>query len=223
MQFVSSQLLDDEQQRRQELLRSMYDRRGVTGFPHIPSLVFWSDPLPSPFHFSSEARQTGAALVQVPISLRRPPSGTEITIPSPFLPYRTAPGPGSRGVAATFRHSTGEWMGSDRGSQSWIRIRIPDVLRPLRVERLSIQLNIHAPGRRVDLAMEENHEAVTLLSRNQPSGVLNLEVDRPELLELDEQGGLLVGILVGEAADSESSSAEWQVHDLQVTLKGRID
>lgn len=222
-QFVSSQILNDEQQRRQELLRATFDRRSATGFPHVPSLVFWTDPLPSPFDFSSDARQTGAALVQVPVTLRRPPPGTEVTIPSSFLPYRTTQGPGSRGVAATYRHSTGEWMGSERSSYSWIRIRVPDVLRPLSLNRLLFQLHIHAPGRQVEIAMEERGESVTLMTRNQPSGVLNLDVDRPELLELDEYGGLLVGILVGDAADVENSSAEWQIHDLQVTLKGRID
>jgi hypothetical protein len=219
-QFIGSGIMSDEQQRRQELLRSVFSRRGRSEFPNEPMLLFWSDPLPIPYRFAEQARRAGVALVQVPLTLRRPEANSPITIPSTFLPYRSVAGPGGRGVAPTYRAATGEWVRATSSSDTWLRVHVPEVLLPLRVDRLRGHLQIRAPSRRLDIAgMVVEGQVEVIDSRSQPSGLIEFTIDRPELLRLDEEGSLMIGLLVSEALTAEAASAEWKVDDLQLTVE----
>jgi hypothetical protein len=222
-QFVAARILSDEQQRRQDLLRSVYSRRGATTFPHAPMLLFWSDPIPLPFQFSNEALRTGTALIQVPLTLQRPAADSRVTIPSSFLPFRSVAGPGSRGVAPTYQSATGEWVQSTSASETWLRVRVPEVLLPLRPERLSIHLQINAPSRRLDIVSFRGDRTVVLQSRNQPSGIFDFTIDGPEMLVMDEEGGFLIGLVISEPLTPGSTNAEWKIDDLQLTLDAWVE
>lgn len=221
-QFVGADILGDKQRRRQELLRDMFSRAGARQFPTVPSLLFWTRPLPLPFQYDEDIQVTGDALAYGPIELQRPAAGTRVTIPHSFLPLKPVAGPGSRGVASSYQASTGEFARMRAASDTWLRAQLPPVLMPMTIDRLQIRLQINAPSRTLTIAAAQNDQLVAVREIRNPSGEITATIEGAELLQLDATGGLRLGLLVGDSQASGDQSPEWKIDDLQITAAGQV-
>ncbi|MBM3999307.1 MAG: hypothetical protein FJ297_07180 [Planctomycetes bacterium] len=221
-EFVAESLINDEQRRRRHLMASMMDRRQTTRFPDRPMLMIWGDPFDRGLDLPSGYQRAGSALYCVPIRFEKPASGAHVALPASFLPYRMIAGPTGRGVATTYQAATGEWVATALASDSWLRAQVPEVVLPIVLSKLVIQLSIHAPSRAVRLAALRDGEIVTLLERANPTGTIQHVVEDADLLRTDPNGGIVLGLLVGESTDAKNRSPLWTVQELHVTAEGDV-
>ncbi len=91
-QYLSSNLVGAEQTQRREVYAQLLERRIWPRYPMRPTFLVWTKPLDVGFAFPSDSLRTGAALVAIPVEFDRPPAGTTVTIPAPFLAYQSMPG-----------------------------------------------------------------------------------------------------------------------------------
>jgi hypothetical protein len=215
-QFVASELLSDEQRRRQEWLRQIFDAPGRNPLCDGPALLFWSDPQVNELQLPEDAVVTGTALAYIPLQVDVPPSG-KVTIPSPFLAFRPIAGPTGRGVSSTYHVANGEWVTMTAASDTWLRVQLPEVVLPATLERLTVRLQMKAPSRRVELAVMERGAPAIVAGRDNPGEAFEVEISGAEKLTLDDEGGFLLGLLVGEPFSENRRAAEWRIEDLQLT------
>ena len=83
-QFLAGAVLSDEQQRRQKLYREFLKPVQNERPDDRPVLLAWARPVETHFRLAAEARETGTALLIVPLRLERPAPGTRVTIPAPL-------------------------------------------------------------------------------------------------------------------------------------------
>ena len=226
--YIVDTLLTDEQRRRQDVLRELLaSSLEQDRYPYQPTVLAWADPLASQFEFADEARRIGSALVAFPVQWERPESGTLVTIPSPFLPYE-AVFTDEIGLSPVFDRPSGLWRSGSFPTTALLRFEIPDVVRPLDVQRVKLMLDITAPSRTVGVSLGQPENLIPVSQVEGPLGPVQVEVDDPQTLRLDDAGHLHVLVTVSEIALARDDGSRvggdeenWQIHSLQMELSGR--
>ena len=228
-QFLAADLFSDEQNRRGRTLAALFAGSRKSGFPQDPTLLVWMKPLDVRFRFDESHRQLGSALVAVPLTFDRPPVGTEVAIPSPFLPYRTAKAPDDGSVAGgLYDHRRREWQDRSFPSSAWLRFQIPAELLPLRPLRAKLTVQVTGPMGKLEIAGLREGEGVPLKTWMDPVGTLSAEFTDPQLLHVTE-GGLLLKISGGDPARPEltqsngKASNSWRIESLRLDLHAKTD
>jgi len=229
-QYVAGTLLSDEQRRRQSVYGELFSLAAARRYPDRPTLLAWARPLEMQFEFPDEARRVGAALLAVPLSIDRSAAGTRVTIPSPFLPYRSVAGLARRPSGA-YSHARREWIELRAPSESYLRFQFPAEVLPMELDRATLTLTINAPSRTLEVSGFAGGRPVRLATRNSPVGTFKFDVTRPDVLQLDDRGGLLLGISVGadRSVVSESSKADasiarsaWKIEAVELEAAGQV-
>src|SRR5205823_2526175 len=112
----------------------------------------------------------------------------------------------------------------NNAGKTMLRFQVPAELLPLHVERAILTVDLTAPARPVDVFADKGAAVAVLDSRNGPVGRFRFEIDRQEFLRPDADGGLHLGIAVGEAQKllgEARASSEWKINNLQLELSGR--
>ncbi len=226
-QFIAGGMLSDEQRRRDAVYRQLLGGVRRRAYPPQTTLLAWARPLEMQFRLPEQARRLGSALVAVPLEIERPSPGTPVVIPPPFLDYRPARGP-SRQISAVYNYRKREWLEFRQPSQACLRFQIPGPLLPMEVHRARLTVRINAPSRKVELFGVAGGKPVTLARRNSPVGTWRVDVDRTEVLQLDDGGGLLLGMEVGEDQSPLLGSdlligagSAWKVESVRLELAGQ--
>ena len=218
-EFVAGVLLSDEQRRRQLVYEQLLPGGPQSKYPHRPMLLAWASPLDMQFTFPPEARRDGSALLAVPLTIERSPPGTRVAIPSPFLPYRSVQGP-RRQISSAYSNTRREWLELRVPSQIRLRFQVPGEVLPIELDRAVLTLRINAPSRDFELFGFSDGRPVTLATRTSPVGTLPpFEIDRADLLELDERGGLLLRINVGGETTTKTA---WRIEQVQLKATGEV-
>jgi hypothetical protein len=212
-QFIASTLLTAEQQRRQAVLARLLDRQGEPRYPQRPTLLAWTSPIDLGFTFMEQARGTGSALVALPIDVARPPPGTHVLIPAPFLPYHCV---FRRDFSFLYDSKKGTWLSRSRPGKTMLRFQVPPALLPLQVERATLHIDISAPGRPLEVFADVAEEV--LATRASPVGKLRIDIERPDVLQPDAGGGVHLGLAVSGPPGRD----EWRINELRLELAGRI-
>lgn len=225
-QFIAADLLSDEQNRRSRTLAALFANSQKSNFPQVPTLLVWVDPLDLGFRFDEGHRQLGSALVAAPLELERPPAGTEVAIPSPFLPYRTVQAPDDGSAASgLYDYRRREWQDRANASSAWLRFQVPDVLLPLEPLRAKITVQVTGPVGKLEIAGLRGKEAVPLKTWIDPVGTLSVEIADPALLQV-VNGGLLLkvsgGVLAFPALTTSSGKVNyWRIESLRLDLDAK--
>lgn len=221
-QYVAGTMLDDRQQRRQAMLRAALNDDDPP-YPDRPTVLFWAEPLDIGLVFDPALRRVGSSLVAVPLVIEPPTPGTVMAIPSTFIPYRSVPLPGQPGGSTLYDNARHRWIGPVTDpSQTHLRFRLPRELMPLRISNAELSVAINAPSRKMEIVAVREGEIVPLFEQQSPVGTLRFRIDDPELLQLDEQQGLVLGIHVGKAADEDSISITqvgWKIDDVRLNVR----
>lgn len=223
-EYLSDTWLSDVQQRRADIYRLLFLREAAEIRPSRPVLHVWTEPIDSGFVFP-QANRLGSALMSVPIRIERSAAGSEVSVPAPFLPYQSIAGPDGKKSSAynPYRH---EWAELKIGVCQWLRFQLPDSVLPIEVERATLSFDIRAPSRPVDLLALRDGQAVVVKELVHPIGTFHVVVERTDLLQLDDKGGLKMAIRVGEEPsanpDDPMSQASWKVESLHLTITGKV-
>jgi hypothetical protein len=215
--FVAGALLNDRQQRRQEMYREFLKRAPAPGPESAGTLLAWAEPEEMPFTLAPGARTVGSALLVVPLRLERSAAGSPVTIPGPLLPVRRITEIGSVKVP--------QW--SDHAVDMHLRFQLPAAALPLRVERARLALRINAPSRRITVSGRAGADLVELWHEESPLDPVRVEIADPRLLRLDEEGGLHLNLAVGATLGGEAGrrvsrgNEKWTIEYLELEVSGR--
>ncbi len=222
--YLGETVLSDRQRQRQQIFQRMLQGRRSPKFPYRPMLLAWASPLDMGFEFGEGVRRSGGALVCVPLELERPAPGTRVAVPPPLLPYESVPLPGQVAGTATFNNLECRWVGPlTDPSRTMLRFQCPEELLPLRVAKAVISVKLNAPSRAVDILGLDGERVVSLARSQGPLGTFQATVDRREVLGLDPQGGLRLGIGVGPIEGQTTgaiTSVGWKIDDVTLELWG---
>jgi hypothetical protein len=226
-QFISGGLLSDEQRRRQSIYQQLLPGGRDATYPERPMVLVWAKPLKMHFTFPSATRRVGSALLAVPLQIDRSPPGTRIVIPSPFLDYRAVSGP-RRERSATYSNVRREWLERRSPSNTCLRFQIPPQVLPMQLEHATLTVQINAPSRELEITGWAAKTPISLARRSGPVGTLQFEIDRADVLQLDDQGGLLLAIDVGghqplPSRDFRSlmASPAWRIDAVRLEVTGQ--
>jgi hypothetical protein len=227
-QYVSGTLLSNEQTRRQSVYEQLL-KSHLHGPIRRPTLMGWSAPLDMKFRFPDGVENVGAALWAIPLEMQRPASGTKVVIPSPLVRYAVVKGPGRAGTSALFDPHTGQWVRSSNSSRTWLRFQIPEEVLPIDLQRVRLTMEITAPNRIVQVVRESDGQVESLSSDHNPIGRVTVVIEPPSIPDLDEHGGVRLGIAVGTDADSSTDADSntdkkngWQIDWLQLEIAGQV-
>jgi len=225
-QFIAASVLSDEQRRRQAICAQVLVGKLPREFPDRPTLLAWARPLDMQFTFPDQTTRAGSALLAVPFEIERTPPGTRVVVPSPFLDYRSVRGP-LREPSATYSNATHEWIELRTSTEAYLRFQVPGQVLPIRLDRARLVVRINAPSRKVQLLGYAGQRWVSLATWNSPVGGFPLAITDPELLELDDQGGFLLGIAVARdrSADADTGlvpglGSAWRIEAVELEVTG---
>jgi hypothetical protein len=205
-QFLGAGLLSDEQDRRRRTLRELLDNPARPDYPGRPQLMFWSEPQDDGFSFGENLRDLGASLIAVPLSINRPASGTEIMIPAPFLSYVNRRSPDGSQPSTMWNAEKKLWQERSSPGLAWLSFQIPRELLPVTAQRARLDLKVSGPIGRVEIFGQKNGSASSLGSVVNPVGSISFEIADPELMEIDGEGRLALGLSAGQPANAVPAS-----------------
>jgi hypothetical protein len=215
--FVVGTLLNDQQQRRQEIYRRFLKRSAVEAMGGPPVLMAWADPLEMPFHLAKDARMAGTALVSVPLQFERTPPDTRATIPGPFVEIRRLLGDK---LARPVYEST-------QVAEQHLRFQLPASVLPLQVERARLALKIDGHARRITIAGFADGVFVELERVDDPLGPLQVNITEPRFLRLDADSCLHLRVTVDPLKGGNGGAAKgdaalnWIMEYLELEVVGR--
>jgi hypothetical protein len=224
-QYIGDALLSDEQRRRQQIYQKMLTKNRGASFPTEPTLLAWADPLDLKFSFPDTTRQVGSALLTIPLTIERTLPETRVSIPSAFLIFRSVGGPQSQSPSSAYSNRTGEWVKSRRAGRSHFRFQLPTEVLPIKLDRAQLTMQIDASSREVEIKAVLNDQVTPIKRLQSPVGRITVEIDQANLLQLDEAGGLTIGVHVGthtlkSEEINEDQSSFWQFNGLQLEVSG---
>lgn len=187
-QYLSGTVLSDKQQRRQAIYRSLLGEALPLHLQNRTALFAWEDKGDVPFTFDSDAHRGGGTLLVVPIRFTRPTAGSHVTVPGAFLQCKRV----LEGRAASRPPLRGNTPIDMR-----LRFQVPPKLLPLKIERARFSMRVRAVARQVTVSGIAGNKVVALKTSDEPDGTLEVEIQQPEFLHLDAEGGLQVEVAIG--------------------------
>jgi hypothetical protein len=230
-QFLAGAVLNDRQQRRQELYRELLRLRPALAPPERrtelvsradplegrTALLAWADPVDLGFTLAPEARLAGNALLVLPVRFERPAPGTRVTIPGPLVLCQRVL---ETGLVWPTPVST-------QGADMHLRFQLPRAALPLQVERARLLAQVAAPSRRFTVSGRADGGLVELLRVESPLDPVRVEIDQERLLRLDAEGGLHLNLSLSSIPGGGRGAAEaprddkWAVEYLELEVSGR--
>lgn len=224
--FSNATLLSTEQNTRADLFRKLFDNdRRMKRFPAVPSLLFWTTNLPSPFHADDpDLRMRSWTLVSLPLEIEVPGPDQPVTIPAVLMPYRLVPD-SDGSVSSVYSRRLAKWIQKKSGAVNVLRFDLPKACQPFQFQDAELQLRIRAGSRTVKIqggTLEQLKEIETL-----DSPVTTEHIPIPgEILNLNSDGdSVLLRIAVSEVqgVDSELNLEQdnfWKIERVLLTVRG---
>ncbi len=225
-QYLRAALLTEQQRRRHAIYEQTLPPEAT--LPPQPRLYVWTDLIDLGFTVPATARQHGSALVAIPVSIEPVSSGRRVLVPSPFVTYRAVPF-NKRRHSSAYDNARRQWVELRLPSETWLRFQLPAEVLPLAVDRAVLGVEIDAPSREVEILGISGNQTVVVANWHGPRGRLRLEIDRPALLALDAQGGLILAIRVGDESGREKADAlvtesgpMWRIDAVALEVEGEV-
>jgi hypothetical protein len=227
-EFVSGGLLSDEQRRRQEFYRKLWQTKDNVPVVDRPTAFVWTKPIEMGFHVDGEQRRAGSALLSIPLRLTRTPPGTRVRIPAAFLPYRRVVDPEGQTLTGSYNNIQREWVERTGPSRTWLRVQMPAEVLPLVLIRATVTLHFDGPSRRLDVAGAVGKKVVVLATIKKPTGQIRVPITRADVLKLDPRGGLVLGLFVGEGEQPKARKGQanqpgalWRLQYVFIDIEGQ--
>jgi len=223
-EYLGTTFLGDRQRRRKLVYDKLFAAPPDFDAPAVPILFGWTVALDTGFILPQPV-QHGSTLLSIRLRLEPSPAGTAVTIPAPFVPYHAVVDAAGNPPVA-YSNVMRTWVESKLGVTEWLRFQLPREVLPMQVRRATITLAGRAPSRSLEVLAFAGDEPETVLRLSHPMGAYSCEVDRPELLQLDDTGGLRLAIRVSQDETARPRDATdtvaWKIDSLQVEIAGTV-
>lgn len=200
-QFIDAAIVSDVQRERQGMLRQMLTPDAAP-FGRDPILLAWTDPIDSGVRFDDDLELRGSALASIPIEWIPPRPGAEFHVPATFV--RIEPYAGARGMTAIFNARTGQWLEMSQPRVTDLQCLMPREMLPCTVHRARVTIKISAPSRTFSVQSLVDGEPVTIYRKPNPSGLIRFDIVDPNVLTLNEQGGLVLSLAISPSEQERS-------------------
>lgn len=230
-QFLSVTLLDDVRERRRRILQQLFGNQRWQTNLRRPQLMLWVNEWQHGFEFGEGLQQQGDTLLIAPLNFDRPPSGTQVLIPSALLGYASRRPPDGSPAAGFWDDDRQLWQERSKPSTTWLGVQIPHAFLPLRPSQATVEIDVSGLMGQIELLATRNGDVVRLKTVNDPVGTLTFEIDDPEVLAITDDGELLLGVSAGipeeagTTADGNNAGDPanyWQIDSLSVQLRATI-
>jgi hypothetical protein len=235
-QYVAAHVLSDEQQRRHRILSQMLTPGSARVQSLAPTLLVWTRPWEAGTSLVHGSDTVGSALVSIPLQWTRPASGTSITIPAPFLPFREFTGPDGVRPGGLYDARKEKWAERSGAVSGWLAFSVPSNLLPLKVKSATLTFKVLGPLQRLELSTVVESKRMSLRVWDNPVGTLTHEVLDLQALPLDARGQWLVRIDVGHTvkdqapittaqeplANESKVVSYWQIESVALQLSAEI-
>jgi len=217
-QFLASAVLNDQQQRRQELYRALLKRSSADKGQGSPMLLAWARPLDMHFALAPEARAVGSALLVMPLQWEPTPAGAHVHIPGPLIAYR-------RDLDGVLVRPTFE---ASQPTDMHLRFQLPAAVLPLTIERTKLLAKIDAPNRAITVSGQADGKHVEIHRVASPLDPLRIDIADPRLLHLDADGGLHLHVSISDRLSKEGKgekgavpgNEKWTIEYLELEVDG---
>jgi len=113
-------------------------------------------------------------------------------------------------------------MEAVRPIEQHLRFQLPSSILPLKLERVRLFADIKAPTRRFTVSGRTDRAAVVLLNVQNPVDPLSIEIQRADVLRLDDQGGFHLDIALSEPVIiGDANPPKWALQSLELEIVGR--
>jgi hypothetical protein len=224
-QFIATALMNDEQRRRETLLRSVLEGSlAKQSLVERPSLLIWSQPFESGFALPETYQRAGWGLTKIPLELLPTPPKTRFSIPATFI--RIENDAGRQGASSVFDPRSGRWLKNmTQPTNSELRFFVPPQVVPCQLNYAKLTIKVNVPSRELTVVTRQQGETITLFRQRDAIGVIPIEIENPELIDMDEQGGLFMGISVSgteqqQASLTASETSTWEIDYVRFEVEG---
>lgn len=226
-QYLQATFLGDVQDRRRRLLQQLFASPSWKASLEQPHLLLWLDDWDHGFRFGEGLERQGETLLTIPLDLTRPPTGTEVVIPSPLLVFKTRRPPDGSLPTGFWDDARHEWHERTGPSTTWLSLQLPRVLLPLKASQARVSVKVSGPMGQIEILGVKEGNVVSLAKVADPAGTLEFDIDDPDVLAVTEEGDLTLGISCGVTSEGASSSAPggatasyWRIDEMAVELRG---
>ncbi len=195
-QYLSADVLSDQQQQRQSILSQILKRDIEKAHSSQATLIVWTRPWAAGLS-TVEADTVGSALVTMPLYYGRPAAGTLVHIPSPLLPLHEVIGPDGESPNGLFNVRKGEWIERTGATSTWFGFDLPKALLPLEIESAEVTFKVRGPVGKLVLSTFEEGRVAVRKTWDAPVGTLQHTLTTADHLALDPQGRFLMKIQAG--------------------------
>ena len=208
-QYFSASLLSDQQATRSRVFSALLDgETSDSAATFQPVFYFWTPPWKLGVHYPPSETLTGSALVSVPLSFNRP-QAEQILIPSPFLPYKEVMGADGELPQGVYDARQHQWQERSRLSALTLRFQLPAELGSVSLDEARVTVRATGPMEQLIVSGVDQGQYIPIETWTDPAGVLAATWQDPELLQLDEEGGLLLHLQFG--SPDESANERMQI------------
>ncbi len=220
--YIGESLLDDEQRRRQIVFDKLFADHSDPLFPSA-TVLGWGQPFDMKFKYPADSLRDGSALYSIPLIIERAPPDQLVHIPAAFVQFHTTRGPTGAGVASLHNPRTGKWVRARSGSHIWLRCQLPRAVKRVELTSVKVSLRISAPSRLLQIAVPDGDDVKYVEEDSNPIGDLEFTIDDPALLDVDDGGSFLIGLIVSEIVDPQATEQEitWKMDHVHVEANGR--
>ncbi|MFV1964901.1 MAG: hypothetical protein ACC628_05725 [Pirellulaceae bacterium] len=227
-EYLVGMMLSDNQRRRHSMLRKLLDPTDRIPFPRHPSLLVWGPPLDVGFDFAGDYETEQSALSAIPLAIERTSPGSPFVVPASFVGVDSVVG--ESGKSVIFNPRSGEWLENWVTTHTELRFIVPRQVQPCRIERARLVLKLNVPSRTLEVVGLVGQRRVLLQRWKNPNGIIELNIERADLLNLDEDGALNLLFIVGksesESGDeisSKSRNSTWKIEYVRMDVYGTTD
>jgi hypothetical protein len=222
--WITGSLISDEQMRRAEIYRSLFETNLGAEARTKRVLYGFMDLWPNAPTWDRDLVHRGTALVSLPIHLQRPNVGTKILVPYSLMACEALHGPGLRTTA--FNQKTGRWKkDATIGSVARVRYHLPPEVLPLKFSSIAIEILANAPQRKLIVSRVNQGVVSEIASIESPSIPWNktltaaTDMPDPNLGYIDLQ--IEVTSRLGANAEFEQV-VNWGIEYVRVHVDGTV-
>lgn len=227
-QFLNAAFLGDVQDRRQRILKQLFENSNWRESLIQPHLLVWLKDWDHGFRLGDDLQQQGETLMSIPIRLSRPPVGTEMVIPSPLISYVGCLAPDGSLPTGFWDDNRKEWQERSGPSLTWLSFQIPQSLLPLKATKANVVVKVFGDMGQLEILGVKDGTEVTIQTVNNPAGSLVFELNDPTVLDVSVSGALRLGVKAGIVPEtpsepsvdlmSGSTASYWRIESLALQL-----
>ena len=230
VKYIQANILNDRQTKHQEFYKMLL-ARDAQAKPQDYSLMFWSySDLGTGMQTASDVKEKCEVLYVLPIEFQRSPPNTIVNLPRQLLPYYSSRGLNGENASNAYDRRKQQCNGNRQRTKVFLRIQLTESLLPIKSESLSMNVAIEAGERSLEVFGFQNANGAkpvetSLKKFESANGKYSIDFDNPQLLDVDENGTILVAIEIGPSKqESEGTNLTmlkiWNVEDVSFSFSG---